>query len=68
LWYPIIAHFLNNGVQVVLVYFGAIDATEAEAMPEGIGITVVLAAIVATVILGFVMKMYKKSVESDVMG
>ena len=64
LWYPIIAHFLNNGVQVVLVYFGAIDATESEAMPEGLGIASFAFAIGATILLGFVLKMYKKSVAS----
>jgi len=65
LWYPIIAHFLNNGVQVVLVYFGAIDATEAEAMPEGLGMVSIAFAIVATIFLGFMLKWYKESVESD---
>lgn len=36
IWYPIIAHFVNNGMQVVLVYFGN---TEIEADPEMIGQT-----------------------------
>jgi len=29
LWYPILAHFFNNGSQVMLVYFGQMDASEA---------------------------------------
>ncbi len=62
LWYPIIAHFLNNGVQVILVYFGAMDATEAEAMPEGLGIASIAFAVGATIFLGFVLKLYKNSV------
>ncbi len=38
LWLPIIAHFINNGVQVLIVYFykmkgGEMDATQAQDLP-----------------------------------
>lgn len=36
LWYPILGHFLNNGLQVIAVYFGN---AEIEAEPEMIGQT-----------------------------
>lgn len=32
LWYPIIAHFFNNGLLVILIYFGALDLSAVESL------------------------------------
>lgn len=34
LWLPIFGHFINNGIQVLAVYFGAVDIAEAANAPE----------------------------------
>ncbi|MGB0840424.1 MAG: lysostaphin resistance A-like protein [Chitinophagales bacterium] len=34
LWYPIIGHLINNGIQVLAVYFGQMDLEQAAAAPN----------------------------------
>ncbi len=60
LWYPILAHFLNNGLQVIGVYFGN---QEIEAEPEMIGQSpgwtgVVIGSLVLTCLLFYAFRRY----------
>ncbi len=65
LWYPIIAHFLNNGVQVFLVYLGAMDAQDIETSTVELDYKIWLAALASGVIFFFLNKMYYNSVKKE---
>jgi len=61
IWYPIIAHFLNNGMQVLLVYSGVIPTEEvtSQAIPE-IDWTYGLFAVGAFIAIGYIFYIYRK--------
>ncbi len=64
LWYPIIAHFLNNGVQVLLVYLGYISATEAESSAAAYDELTWLHILIPSVLFALFTYLYWQSVQS----
>ena len=62
LWYPIIGHFLNNGVQVLLVYLGQISPDELETSTAEADALPWYAVVISLVIFGGFMYFYKNSV------
>jgi len=60
IWYPIIAHFLNNGFQVLLVYLGSMPLDEV-ATPElpPLDLSYLAGAVVSVVCIVLVFKLYR---------
>jgi len=60
IWYPIIAHFLNNGFQVLMVYLGNMPLEEV-ATPElpPLDMAYTAGAVVSLICIGLVFKVYK---------
>ncbi len=69
IWYPIIAHFLNNGFQVLMVYLGQMPLDEVntpELPPMDFAFTA--AAIGSIVCIGLVFKVYKNHFDKHGVG
>lgn len=49
LWYPIVAHFANNGLQVLAVYSGAVAVSDIDTSDQHLPLAAVLASAVLTV-------------------
>jgi len=60
LWYPIIAHFLNNSVQVIFVYFGQVDASEVARDTPPMEPATYIFSLVAVVLFVVCMRSYKR--------
>ncbi len=58
LWFPILGHFINNGIQVLAIYFGALDLADAANAPEQQ--VPLIAAIVSLIILTILAFLFKK--------
>ena len=63
LWIPILAHFVNNGVQVVAAYFMPEQLESLE--PEAMGSSVAIAGIISLVLTIFVAKYIIKQKNSE---
>ena len=51
LWYPMIAHFLNNGLQVALVYVGVLSVENMDAPEQALPVLAVAASAVVGLLL-----------------
>lgn len=60
IWYPIIAHFLNNGFQVLMVYLGNMPLEEV-ATPElpPLDLTYLAGAVASLLCIGLIFKVYR---------
>jgi len=66
LWFPIIGHFINNGIQVLAVYFGALDIEAAANAPETqIPIWGALLSLITITIFGLAIKRYFQNNPTD---
>jgi len=57
LWYPILAHFIHNGAQVLLIYLGYMEIPEGIESPESIPLMSVL---IGTLVLIGAMYLYRQ--------
>ncbi len=62
LWVPIIAHFANNGIQVVMVYFfaGKIPELDPDNLPD-VPVSGALISLVIAVGIGYFLRNYRKT-------
>lgn len=49
LWYPVIAHFINNGLQVLMVYVGVVSATDLDTAEQHVPLAAVAVSGLLTV-------------------
>lgn len=57
LWYPIIAHFVNNGLQVLLVYMGVVAANDLDATEQHVPL---IAVALSGVFTAFMLDQYRQ--------
>jgi len=71
LWYPIIGHFMNNGVQVIAVYAGQMDpASEAPnlgAMPAETQTSLIVMVVGSLVVGSILLKTYRGYFKQDLL-
>ncbi len=65
LWYPILAHFFNNGSQVLLVYFGQMDASEVARDAPPLEPNFYILVAVSTVLLIGSIRVFKRLVKTE---
>ena len=57
LWYPIIGHFVNNGLQVLLVYSGVVAANDLDATEQQVPL---IAVALSGVFTAFMLEQYRQ--------